>query len=296
MLEIESLSADDKLSSSLPMDKDGDNQSDADTKEDLETALRRKEAEAIYGSDDDVSGPLDASGWEDCFAESNTYTITKLTPGVRDPNRVNVFLDGYFAFSLDIAQVIDLDVKVKQKIDPERLKLLQDASEFSKLYQRTLEWVLTRPHSVRETEDYLKRRKLKRLQLNRQRAREEKKPLPELREDIMAQVVERLIEKGYVNDQKFANFYVENRYVRRGISKKRLRLELRRRGVNEEEAKFALENMDRPEEDEILKVIKKKRKKYNDFMLVSYLVRQGFDFQKAKTAVENYNPDDEQPI
>lgn len=283
MLEIESLKQNDKADS------------ERTSGEDLEALLRRKEAEAIYGSDEDVGGPIGDMEWGDFFAEANTYTITKLTPGVRDPNRVNVFLDGNFAFSLDITQVVDLDVKVKQKIDPERLKLLQDASEFSKLYQRTLEWVLTRPHSVRETQDYLKRRKLKRIQLNRQRAREEKRPLPELRDDIMTQVVERLIEKGYVNDQKFANFYVENRYVRRGISQKRLRMELRRKGVKEEEAKIALENMERPEEEEILKVIKKKRKKYNDFMLVSYLVRQGFDFQKAKTAVENYKPDDDQP-
>ncbi len=283
MLEIESLKQNDKADS------------ERTSGEDLEALLRRKETEAIYGSDEDVGGPIGDMEWGDFFAEANTYTITKLTPGVRDPNRVNVFLDGNFAFSLDITQVVDLDVKVKQKIDPERLKLLQDASEFSKLYQRTLEWVLTRPHSVRETQDYLKRRKLKRIQLNRQRAREEKRPLPELRDDIMTQVVERLIEKGYVNDQKFANFYVENRYVRRGISQKRLRMELRRKGVKEEEAKIALENMERPEEEEILKVIKKKRKKYNDFMLVSYLVRQGFDFQKAKTAVENYKPDDDQP-
>lgn len=283
MLEIESLKQNDKADS------------ERTSGEDLEALLRRKEAEAVYGSDEDVGGPIGDMEWGDFFAEANTYTITKLTPGVRDSNRVNVFLDGNFAFSLDITQVVDLDVKVKQKIDPERLKLLQDASEFSKLYQRTLEWVLTRPHSVRETQDYLKRRKLKRIQLNRQRAREEKRPLPELRDDIMTQVVERLIEKGYVNDQKFANFYVENRYVRRGISQKRLRMELRRKGVKEEEAKIALENMERPEEEEILKVIKKKRKKYNDFMLVSYLVRQGFDFQKAKTAVENYKPDDDQP-
>ncbi len=261
---------------------------------DPEQEMRRRQAEAIYGADEEFEAP-EMGDWDDLFAQSETWTITKLTPGVKDPNRVNVFLDNHFAFSLDLAQVVDLDVKVGQKVNSERLKTLQSASEFGKLYQRTLEWVLTRPHSVRETQDYLKRRKIKRKQLNRQREREERRPLPELQDEMMQQVVERLLEKGYLNDQKFAKFFVENRYVRRGISQRRLRMELKRKGVDDESAKIALETVPRPEDEEVLKVIKKKRKKYNDFQLIGYLVRQGFDFQRAKNAVENYRPEDETP-
>lgn len=261
---------------------------------DPEQEMRRRQAEAIYGADEEFEAS-EIGDWDDLFAQAETWTITKLTPGVKDPNRVNVFLDNHFAFSLDLAQVVDLDVKVGQKINNERLKTLQSASEFGKLYQRTLEWVLTRPHSVRETQDYLKRRKIKRKQLNRQREREERRPLPELQDEMMQQVVERLLEKGYLNDQKFAKFFVENRYVRRGISQRRLRMELKRKGVDDEAAKIALETVPRPEDEEVLKVIKKKRKKYNDFQLIGYLVRQGFDFQRAKNAVENYRPEDETP-
>lgn len=256
--------------------------------------LRRREAEAIYGSSAEVERPDGEADWGDFFAEAENYTITKLTPGVRDPNRVNVFLDGHFAFSLDVAQMIDLDVKVNQKVNPERLKELMSASEFGKMYQRTLEWVLTRPHSIRETEDYLKRRKIKRKILNRRREREEKRPLPDLDEEVMGLVVQRLIEKGYLDDQKFAKFFVENRFVRKGVSQKRLRMELRRKGVKDELINFALETVPRPEEEEIRKMIKKKRAKYNDFQLVGYLVRQGFNFQKAKDAVANYRPEDEE--
>lgn len=253
---------------------------------------RRLEAEAIYGTEDELRPVVTEwpGGGKD---HSETYyTITKLTAGVKDPNRVNVFLDGHFAFSLDVAQVVELDVKVRQSVDEKRLKVLRDASDFGKLYQRTLEWVLTRPHSVRETEEYLRRRKQKRVQVNRQRAREEKRPLPELQEHTMKLVVERLIEKGYLDDTKFAAFYVENRMVRKGISQKRLRLELKRKGVSDEVAKRALDEVERPEADEILKVIKKKRAKYDDYQLVGYLVRQGFDYQKSKDAVENYSPEE----
>lgn len=259
-------------------------------KGDKAAELRRREAEAIYGSAEDVAGPVDedyVNGWD--FDRPETYTITKLTAGVKDPNRVNVFLDGNFAFSLDVNQVVDLGVKVQQKVDAKRLKELREASEFGKLYQRTLEWVLTRPHSVRETQDYLKRRQIKRRQLNRQRAREEKKALPEFDDHLTKLVLDRLIEKKYIDDQKFAEFYVENRYVRKGISHKRLRMEMMRKGVDSEIIAKTFEKVPRDEDEEIMKMIAKKRAKYKtDFQLVGYLVRQGFNFQNAKTAVEKY--------
>lgn len=250
--------------------------------------MRRREAEMIYGSDEEVGGPL-ANSWEELEREANTYTVTKLTPGVKDPNRVNVFLDGHFAFSLDVTQVIELGVKVRQQITPERLVELQKASEFGKLYQRSLEWVLTRPHSVRETRDYLRRRQIKRRQLNRQRVHEEKKPLAEFEDEMLKLVLERLIEKKYLNDQKFAEFYIENRYVRKGISHKRLRMELQKKGVAADIISAAMLKIERNEDEEIMKVIAKKRRKYNDFQLVGYLVRQGFNFNQAKNAVEVYN-------
>lgn len=269
MLEIESLSAEDRLKQQ-----------------------QRLEAEAIYGSDEDMaSETLCLSD----FGDADNFTITKITAGVRDPNRVNIFLDGHFAFSLDVAQVVELNVKVKQSVTPERLKELRAASEFGKLYQRTLEWLLTRPHSVRETSTYLKRRKFKRKQLNRQREREGKTALPEIQDDTIELVMQRLIEKKYLDDLKFAKFFVENRYVRRGISQKRLKMELRQKGVSDNYVKIALAEVDRPEDEELLKVIKKRRKKYpDDFKLVGYLIRQGFDLNRAKDAVANYSEDEDE--
>lgn len=289
MLKIESLEPEElELESEQDSDEVSD-EVDVDEAEeiavlDAEAAQRRREAELIYGSNDEVSGPI--GDWAALVNGTEYYTVTKMTPGVRDPNRVNIFLDGHFAFSLDINQVVEAGVKVGYRVTNERLEDLRRMSEFGKLYQRTLEWVLTRPHSVRETRDYLRRRQIKRRMLNRQRAREEKKPLAEIEDDVMQLVIKRLIEKKYLNDQKFAEFYVENRYVRRGISHKRLRMELQKKGVSSDLISAAMAKVQRDEGEEIFKVIAKKRKKYNDFQLIGYLVRQGFNFQQAKDAVE----------
>ncbi len=96
-----------------------------------------------------------------------------------------------------------------------RLEELRSASEFGKLYQRTLEWVLTRPHSVRETRDYLRRRQQKRIVANRQRAKEGKKPFPEILDATIEPVIERLIQREYLDDKRFAEYYIENRFVKK---------------------------------------------------------------------------------
>lgn len=232
------------------------------------------------------AGELGRAGTDIGAAEK---AITKLTSGVRDANRVNVLLDGKFAFSLDVAQVVELQVKVGQKIDAERLEVLRSASEFGKLYQRTLEWVLTRPHSIRETRDYLRRRQQKRLVTNRQRAREEKKPFPEIQDETVELVIERLAQRGYLDDRKFADYYVENRFVKKGVSMKRLRMELQKKGVSSEEIEVALATGARDDGNELQKMLMKKRARYDDQKLIAYLVRQGFDYHKVVDAVARQN-------
>ena len=87
---------------------------------------------------------------------ANSFLVTAIKPAVKNEHRVNVFINDKFDFSLDLAQVVDFKLKVGQTLSEKQLKACRTASEFGKLYQRTLEWVLTRPHSVKETRDHLK--------------------------------------------------------------------------------------------------------------------------------------------
>ena len=96
-------------------------------------------------------------------------------------------------------------------------------------------------------------------------------------------------EKKYLNDETFARYYVENRFVKKGISKKRLRMELMKKGVA---ANIIDEVLDgRNDEEEIKKMIIKKRKKYDDEKLTAYLCRQGFDYQLVKDLVQTCGTD-----
>ena len=199
--------------------------------------------------------------------------ITDLRQAVKNENRVNVFVNNKYSFSLDISQVVDFHLKKGLVISAEQLAEYKRASEFGKLYQRTLEWVLVRPRSEKETYDYLYKKIY------------EKK----LDKDYINRIIDRLKEKKYLNDETFARYYVENRFVKKGISRKRLRMELVKKGIASSIIDEVLDG--RNDEEEIKKMILKKRAKYTQEKLIQYLCRQGFDYQLTKELVQSYGMD-----
>lgn len=233
------------------------------------------------GSDDAVKTPPRNN--EQIIKKSfDELKITSLKQGVRNPNRVNVFVNNKFSFSLDVSQVVDYKIKVGQEITKEGLTELKNASTFGKLYQRALEWVLIRPHSIKETRDYLSR-KLRQSALDASKDDQSRSWPLEDRQKLQKSIISRLEGKGYLDDRKFAEYYVENRFVKKGISRKRLKMELAKKGVSSSIIEQVLGK--RNDEEEILKIIAKKRTRYDDEKLIAYLCRQGFDYQLAQNLV-----------
>jgi regulatory protein len=64
------------------------------------------------------------------------FVITDLKQGVKNENRVNVFVNNKYSFSLDISQVVDFHLKKGLEISEEQIEEYKRASEFGKLYQR----------------------------------------------------------------------------------------------------------------------------------------------------------------
>lgn len=241
---------------------------------------------------------------------SQKLQITKITPAVKNENRVNIFVNDEYSFSLDIAQLVDLKLKVGQIITAEQLAEYKEASEFGKLYQSALEWALSRPHSVQELRDYFKRKQFRRKaeeakyqhsqkylhsdefrQLDKEhrqqiRRTQPRHPAPPISAQMIDQVIAKLVEKGYVNDQRFAEYYVEYRHAKKGVSLKKLRLELVKKGIDSATIEQTLQKIPRDDATEIRKIIAKKRQRYADNdKLIQYLLRQGFPYELAKTAV-----------
>lgn len=205
--------------------------------------------------------------------------ITALKMQVRDKDRVNVFIDGKYRFSLDITQVAELGIKNGAEYTEEELVELQNESQFGKLYTRSLEYALIRPRSQREMRDYLYRK----TRDSRTKTGDIKKGVSK---ELTERVFNRLFEKGYIDDMKFASFWVENRNVRKGSSMRKLQMELRGKGVDVAIVEQVLASTDRADTDELQKIIAKKASRYDDVQkLTAYLVRQGFHYDDVKEAL-----------
>lgn len=210
--------------------------------------------------------------------------ITAISQAVRNPDRVNVSVDGKYRFSLDIYQLSSIGLKIGQEYSEAELDELETESQFGKLYSRALEYCLMRPHSKKEVRDYLWRKTRETKYKSRQTG--EVKSRPGVSQQIADRVFERLIEKGYLDDEKFTRFWIENRNQTKGSSLRKLTNELRVKGVESSIIDQVMSESSRNDTDEIMKIIAKKRSKYPDEQkLIAYLARQGFSYDEIKTAL-----------
>lgn len=211
-------------------------------------------------------------------------TITSLTSQQQNAQRVNVFVDGKYRFSLDMFQISDLGIRVGKEYSEEELVTLEEESIFGKLYTRTLEYTFIRPHSAKEIRDYLwkKTRDTK----FRSKKTGEIKTRAGVSQETVDRVYDRLVEKKYIDDEAFARYWVENRNQRKGTSLRKLEAELRAKGVAPEIIHQTIQNSTRDEKGELQKIIAKRASKYDDpKKLMAYLARQGFSYDDIQSAL-----------
>ena len=207
--------------------------------------------------------------------------ITSIQLQAKNKDRVNVHVDGTYRFSLDVFQLSELGVRVGRDYTEDELIEIERESRFGKLYSRALVWALSRPHSERETLDYLRR-------VSRPRRKKNGELSDEIPADIGDRVLERLKEKGYVDDIRFTRFWVENRNLSKGVSRRKLNAELSAKGIPSSMIAEVFGESGRDEQDELRKVIAKKAARYADEQkLIGYLARQGFAYDDIKAALQD---------
>lgn len=210
--------------------------------------------------------------------------VTDISAQARSTERVNISVDGKYRFSLDIYQVGELGIKVGKEFTEDELIELETESQFGKLYARALEYCLMRPHSAKEVRDYLWRKTLSTKIRNRKTG--EIKTREGASKENADRVFDRLVERGYINDEKFARYWVENRNQTKGTSMRKLANELRVKGVESSIIDSVVSESSRSDENELDKVIAKKRNKYPDEQkLIQYLMRQGFRYDDIEDAL-----------
>ncbi|MEX2006576.1 MAG: RecX family transcriptional regulator [Candidatus Saccharimonadales bacterium] len=199
--------------------------------------------------------------------------ITVIKKQARNPQRVSVFVDGKYSFSLSLDELVKYKVKKNDELSEAEVKKFKKLSADGKLRQRALEWLLTRPHSTRELKDYLYRKKVE----------------PEHAQKL----IEEFGDREYLDDRRYAKWLVDLR-ARKGKSNRAIAAELFKKGVSREIVDEVLEKSE-GESDRLNALVEKKSKlsRYANkpLKLVKYLTSQGFDYQMVKESLAKHYKD-----
>lgn len=189
-------------------------------------------------------------------------TITAIEPQQKHPQRVNIYLDGEFAFGL--AHIIAAWLKVGQGLDDEKIAALQADDARESTYQKALHFLSYRPRSSQEVRQNLIKRGCD--------------------HTLVEETISRLQDAGQVNDEDFARAWVENCNTFRPRSKSALRVELRRKGLDEEIVQAVLEEQV-DEQALAFEAARKQARRYASLeyaefrqKLGGFLARRGFSY------------------
>lgn len=139
-------------------------------------------------------------------------TITSIEQAKKREERVNIYLDNEFWVGLDKNQLIQFGLHKGKTISAQEKKYIEEESMFYKLIERVINYTLIRPRSKFEILQYLTL----------------KKNVDELTAN---KVIERVEEKGFLSDEKFAEWYIENRTSHGFHGKNKISAELSKKGV-----------------------------------------------------------------
>jgi len=194
--------------------------------------------------------------------------ISAIEAQKRTPRRVNIYLDGEFAFGL--SRIVAAWLRVGQELDEEKVKRLQVEDARERALQQAMLFLSYRARSESEIRQNLRKH--------------------EIPEEVIEQTLERLRQDGLANDGQFARAWVENRSEFRPRSRRMMAMELRQKGLNEEAVASAIEKMD----DEALayEAAQKRAPRFNGLgwiefrkKLSEFLARRGFSYSAIAPVV-----------
>jgi len=197
--------------------------------------------------------------------------VTALRMGRGRRKRVNVFLDGRFAFSLEAEVAIKSGLQVGQELSSDQIETLTGSDHFHRCLNAAAHYLTYRPRSESEIRGRLHRRGFD--------------------GDSIEAVITKLKEQGLVDDIAFAQFWKDNRESFSPRSQWLTKLELRRKGVADSIIDQVVDEID--DDDSAYRAALSKARSlhtsdYQSFRrrLGEYLKRRGFGYGVINHTVE----------
>lgn len=202
--------------------------------------------------------------------------ITDVVPQQKNKNRVSVFVDGEYSFSLDSADALRLGVKIDAEITEKDIEIYNLESNLSKAKAKAFD--ITGRKAVTEHE---------------LRAKLAEKGYDRMICDI---VVDTMIEYNYINDAEYCRNFLD--YAKaKGWGVIKIRSELKRHGAGEQDISQALAEFDDSPEERICDILSKKfaHVDLNDFKqkqkAFRFFALRGFDYESIQSSISRFLSD-----
>ncbi|WP_026886128.1 recombination regulator RecX [Clostridium beijerinckii] len=165
--------------------------------------------------------------------------ITKIELQKRNKERVNLFLDGEYAFSISAELVYKESLKVNSEIDSEKLKILAESENFMRCKESALRIIERTYKTEKEVRDKLRLKEYDEISINK--------------------AIEFLEEYNFINDSNYAKIFIRDKL--RTMGSQKIKYTLLRKGVCKEIINEELLSLDTDNEKNIAFDIA--QKKYN---------------------------------
>ncbi len=197
--------------------------------------------------------------------------ITALRIGRGRGKRMNVFLDGKFAFSLETEVAVKEGLQVGQELSANQLEVLDQSDHFHRCLNTAFHYLSYRPRSESEVRGKLQRHGFE--------------------DDCIEAVFAKLKEQGLVDDVAFAQFWKDNRESFSPRSQWLTKLELRRKGVVSDVIDQVVDGVDDGDSAYRAALGKARHWPLSDYQsfrrrLGEYLKRRGFNYEVINHTVE----------
>jgi regulatory protein len=196
-------------------------------------------------------------------------TISALEVQQHNKERVNVYLDGAFAFGLAVLEAARL--RKGQYLTDSEIAALKAQDVVEQAYERAVRFLAQRPRSTSEIRRHLAEK--------------------DVDKAAIEEAIARLEAQGYLDDKAFARYWLANRQQFRPRGTRALRFELREKGVPASVIDEVLADFDSSDAayqaalDKARRFRGLDRRTFRD-KLGSYLMRRGFDYDTVRDVIE----------
>ncbi len=201
-------------------------------------------------------------------------TITDIQIQKRNKSRANIYLDGEFAFALEMLTVMKLGLKIGKDVDVDTIKTAVFDSETSVAFGKAVDYLARAMKTTKQVRDYLTKKGYS--------------------VDVTNCVIEKLQGYKYLDDQAYARMYAEQSKTHKG--ERRIKQELLNKGIshNDVDDQVQVDADDQLTSATSLaqKYLKNKDRDVKTMQkLQRFLLYRGFDFDVVNTVIRAFKTD-----